>query len=180
MEEKIQRCYQLKNRFISEQKLSAKFDLMIGELFFHLTKKLSALQVYEKMIETYPAEKEYCAIAQIRIAEIYTDFGQHEQVIKSFLKVVVNYPDQHKWVNEALEKILDLVKEEDAYSTIAAYRNIIGKYSHYPRLAARAHLKIGQLLIQQKAFQEAIEELLLINNNYPGKHAEILCSPGLG
>ena len=174
LEEKIRNCHQARNKFYFDKKLSAKFDLMIADVFFFMDQKLSALDIYEKLIKIYPEEREYCAIAQAKIAEIYTSFGQYEDVIKSFLKVINNYPEQEKWVNESIEKILYLVKEEDAYSTIAVYFNIIAKYSKdYPRLAASAYLKIGQLLIQQKDYQAAIKELLLVKKNYPEQYTEI-------
>jgi len=174
LEEKIRNCHQARNKFYFDKKLSAKFDLMIADVFFHIDQKLSALDIYERLIKIYPEEREYCAIAQTKIAEIYTNFGQYEDVIKSFLKVINNYPEQEKWVNESIEKILYLVKEEDDYSTIAAYFNIIDRYSkEYPRLAASTYLKIGQLLIQQKDYQAAIKELLLVKKNYPEQYTEI-------
>jgi len=153
--------------------IQAEAQLFISETYFLHNHYSLALNALEKLLKIYPAQKEKCALAQLLIGDIYSIFGQTGEVINSYLKVLQNYPLQELWVNLALDKILASGQKENFYDTISSYRNIIARYEEYPRLAARAQLKLGELFYNQKDYEAAIEEISLVSENYFDQKEEV-------
>jgi len=173
IQKKIAYCQQLKSNYVDIAALAAKFDLTIAELYEFVDDEIQALRSYQNVINLYPQEREYCAIAEFRKAEIYSAIGEDEDATSSFLTIIENYPDQEQWVNLALDRILEVANKSDLYSTIAVYRKIIEMYRDYQRLAARTQFNMGKLLFANEQYEKAINELSLVEQNYPEQKKEI-------
>ncbi|MBD3288804.1 tetratricopeptide repeat protein, partial [candidate division KSB1 bacterium] len=173
LSERIAEIKSLKKEFDTFNSLAAKYQMMLGEVYAFTGDIFSALSSYQNLTESYPQQREYCAIAHSRIAKIYDDFGRPEDAIDSYLKIIDKYPEQEKWVNLALARILETTHAEDVYESIAANRSIIEKYSAYPRLAARAQTNMGKLLLANGEYDKAIVEFSLVARSYPEQRREI-------
>ncbi|MEE4310804.1 MAG: CHAT domain-containing protein [candidate division KSB1 bacterium] len=173
LEDHLNRSFRIRNIYFGEPEITALLDMCIGELSLILDDEIGALEIFEKIIRDYPDKPDFCALAWIKIAEAYQNMGQTDGVIRTLLKVIDGYPDQVKYVNSAIERILDLALEGQDTGSISGYREIISQYATHPGLAARAQLKIGQKLLQQGDSQAAIAELDEVEQQYPEQRAGI-------
>ena len=172
--DQLQQLNRVINRFQVVPQVKVHAQLLLGEIYYLHGRYSQALQALEQLIRDYPDQREKCALAQFLIGEIYKRFGQTEEVMNAFLKVVQNYPDQEAWVDSSLARILDLEGSEDVTTRLSTYRNIIARYGQYPRLAARAQLKIGETFYQySNDFEAAESELPLVFMSYPDQRIEV-------
>lgn len=162
------------DRFPGYSQVLVQAQLLLGEVYYLHGRYSLALKAQEQLIEKYPDQDEKCALAQFLIGEIYRKFGQTEDVMNAYLQVIQNYPDQESWVDSSLTRILDLQGSEDFATRLSAYRNIIARYGQYPRLAARAQLKIGEAFFYDRNDLDAAEsELPLVFMTYPDQRSEV-------
>ncbi len=156
----------------SYPELQAEAKLFQAEVYFLNKFYNDALNQAETIIDSLTDQRKSAAIARLLIGDIYSIFGQTEEVIKAYLKIIDQYPDQEIWINRALDKILLLQQQNEVYDTISGYRQLILQYGENRRLAARAQLKIGEQFYQQEDLDAAIEELLVVSEKYADQKEE--------
>jgi len=154
------------------EKNHAAAQLFVGELYYLQHRYSLALKELETLVNDYPSQKDRCATAQLLIGDIYSKFGQTQDIINAYLQVIQKYPQQELWVNLALDRIIALSSNKDALETISEYRNIISRYDEYRRLAARAQLRLGDLFFTQKDIDASINEYKLVLKNYADQKEE--------
>lgn len=153
--------------------IAAEAQLLLGESLMLTQRYARALSSLEGLIAHFPDQPDKCALAQLLIGDIYGKFGQTEEVIQAFLRVIENYPHQETWVDSALNRILSLEQGDDFHSSISIFQNIIARYGSYPRLAARAQFRIGELFWRRQDAAAALAELALVAQNYPEQRIEV-------
>ncbi|NOZ63275.1 MAG: CHAT domain-containing protein [Calditrichaeota bacterium] len=168
----VEKLEKIKKQAAGISPVEAEAQLYLAELYFLKKKYTTAIQKLEKLISSYPHEIARCAQAQLLIGDVFSLFGQKEEVISVYLKVPQFYPSETNFVNQALDKILALAEEDDPYQTISSLRLLIQNYSDYPRLGARARYRIAEIFYQQKDYAAAVQELRALQSDFSELPAE--------
>jgi len=63
------------------------------------------IEVYKKIIERFPDDKKYCAMAQLRIGICLEKLGKKDEARAAYERVAKNYPDQADAVKEAAVRL---------------------------------------------------------------------------
>jgi len=164
----------LETEFQAQDAIVAEIMLFRGEILFLAQKYSQALETFDALMTRFPDDAAKGALAQLLIGDIYTRFGQLDEIVRAYTKVIENYPMEHAWVDSALHRILALEKNVDFYSALSSYRNIIAHYGHHRRLAARAQLKIAELFFHRGDYEAAITELNILQKNYSDQRTELV------
>ncbi|MFZ5516326.1 MAG: CHAT domain-containing protein [Candidatus Zhuqueibacterota bacterium] len=173
LEPQVQALDGIAAKYHNAPAIAAKAEFFKGETYFLAGRESAALQAFKSLVEKYSDQTHFCAQAQILIGDIYAGFGEREEVASAYLHVVQNYPREAHWIDVALDKVLALQRVEDSFSKITGYRAILTQYKPYDRLLARTQLKIGEEFFHQQQFDAAIQELTLVEAQYPQQREEI-------
>jgi tetratricopeptide (TPR) repeat protein len=141
------------SRFIDEHpdqiRATSLARLWIANAYFKARRDQRALEEYMALrnIATPP---DIAAESQRQIASIFEHFGQGQEIIKSYLRVVTDYPDEVEWNRKAIDRIIQLaVSDQTGTSVVEGLQQIIQRFRNVPNLTAAAQLQIGQELRQQ-------------------------------
>jgi CHAT domain-containing protein/Tol biopolymer transport system component len=156
-------------RYSDQSAPAAAGRLATGDLYFSAGEYTRAFAEYARVEKEYPGERDACAAAQLKIGDVYRHFASQDEVVKAYLRVIDEYPDQRIWMLPARDRVLDLLiaGRSGAEAYIARYREIVGQYSRYPVLAAEAQFRIGNLLLINKAYRDAIREFEAVETLFP-------------
>ena len=139
--------------------------LSIGNAYFQARRDQQALEEY-LALRDIGKPPDIAAEAQMQIAHIFEKFGNGQEVIPSYLRVVQDYPDEVEWNRKAIDRILassvsDLSDKSDRLegSAIEGLQKIIQQFRDVPNLAAAAELRIGQELYRQHQLDLSLLEL---------------------
>ncbi len=164
----------LEGKFHAQKPIMAEILLFKGEILYLAQRYSEALRTFDQLMALFPDDTEKGALAQLLIGDIYTRFGQTEEIVRAYTKVIENYPTEHAWADSALNHILALEKDIDFFAALSNYRNIIVHYGHHRRLAARAQLKIAELFFHRGDYDAAIAELAILQKNYQDQRTELV------
>jgi len=121
---------------------------------------------YQRALEEYIVLRDMgkpldlAAEAQMRIAGIFERFGQGEEVTRSYLKVLTDYPDEVEWNRKAIDRIIALaISDQSSGSVVEGLQQIIQRFRDVPNLTAAAQLRIGKELRRQAEADLALLEL---------------------
>ncbi|MCI0511670.1 CHAT domain-containing protein [candidate division KSB1 bacterium] len=150
-------------------RVTLRIEIIMTDILANAGERARALEQYEAIIQNYSDFPQECAEVQWKIGNLFAKFDQGEAVTRAFLKVITNFPEQQKWVDQALKRIFTfedtLRKSSDL---ILAYKDFGASFQNIPLVAATAQLKIGQILFKIENFQNALEELNQILTDYSG------------
>ncbi|NOY60692.1 MAG: tetratricopeptide repeat protein, partial [Calditrichaeota bacterium] len=163
------------NSYGDEHEPAAAALIAKGDLLFKADKPAQAFTEYNKVLKNFPDQKSACAESQLKIGDVSKDFATHEEVVNAYLSVVKNYPKQREWMIPARNRILDLLTEGKTGTDdlIATYREITGRYSGFPLLAAAAQMRIARLLFASDDYGAALGEFDVIKSLYPDLTDEV-------
>ncbi len=168
-DEYVEELEKIINNSPRHQRIQAQARFLIAESYFLHRNYSQAINEIKKFNIEYPESKETGAKAHLLMGDIYAIFGQKEEIVNAYLQVIKKYPQQTRWVNAAMERILSIGNRDSFENTVTSYRNIIAQYADYERLAAWAQLKLGELFFTHNDYNAAIDELLAVTQNYPEK-----------
>lgn len=174
VEVQLRKLAALETKFQGQRSLLAEIMLFKAEVLYLAKRYSEALRIFDQIITQFPDDTEKGALAQLLVGEIYYRFGQAEEIVRAYTRVIENYPSEPAWADSALHRILALEKDVDFYSALSNYRNIIVRYGHHRRLAARAQLKIAELFFQRGECDAAIAELEILQKSYSDQRTELV------
>ena len=156
-------------QFSDVSKPSALASIAMGDLFLNAGQDTKAFEAYGKVEQRYGNERAACAESQIRMGDLFKNYAEEEDVVRAYLNVVQNYPDQRQQMELAKVRILDLLSREamDDQERIERFREIAGQYTGFPRLAATAQMRIGNILSSQGDNNAALREFQNIVDLFP-------------
>ncbi|HDP99429.1 MAG TPA: CHAT domain-containing protein, partial [bacterium] len=169
----LQQLEEIGQESVAFAELQAEALLYQAEILYLERYYSEALKKLEILLDRFPHQTEICARAQLLIGDIFSVFGQTQELINAYLKVMQNYPEEELLVNVAMSKILTLQESEDVYETLSNYRNLISRHSNYRRLAARTQYRVGELFFLAEDFDASIEELMVVAERYPDQKEEV-------
>lgn len=146
-----------------------------GDLLFKRGEPALAFGEYNKVLKNFPDQKSACAESQLKIGDVSKEFAARGKVVNAYLSVVKNYPGQREWMIPARNRILDLLTKGKTTDDdlIATYREITGRYSGFPLLAAAAQMRIARLLFASDDYGAALGEFDVIQSLYPNLTDEV-------
>ncbi|MBM4079723.1 MAG: hypothetical protein FJ278_08490, partial [Planctomycetes bacterium] len=127
-------------KYAGEPAVGAAAHLEMGRLYETLKDNVSAVNVYQTILKTYPKQSSDCAQAILRKAAIYKAFGDEAALLDAYLAVLKDYPGEREWGGQAAESALDLIVKADLapQEKIAKLRQVVEKYKDVAILPAMA------------------------------------------
>ena len=173
-----ERADEILRRYSDQPEPSAAGRLAIGDLYFAEGDHQRAFAEYNRVQKEYPGERGACAASQLKIGDLYSKFASREEVVQAWLSVVERYPEQRQWMLPARDRILNLLTSgrRGSDSFIARYREIVGQYRSFPALAAEAQFRIGNILLRDKEYRDAIAEFEAVETLFPDLPDEVFAA----
>ncbi|MBN1155175.1 CHAT domain-containing protein [candidate division KSB1 bacterium] len=173
LEYHLRHLYQESNEYFGDEELTIRFDMVIAEVYSHLGDVINAIDTYNTIKRQYPHQRNFAAMAQIRLSENYESIGTSDEVVNSYIEVVRNYPDQVKWVDHALEKLVADQSAVDHVQRIENYRELIDKFPEVKKLGARMTLEIARSFYQAGDLKNAETEITTLSQVFAGEEEEL-------
>ncbi len=147
------------NQTPEQPRATALARLSIANTYFQAHRDQQALAEYMAIREMgEPAD--IAAEAQMQIAAIFEKFGQGQEVIQSYLKILQDYPNEVEWNRKAIDRIIELtVSDQMRSSVVEGLQQLIQQYPDTPNLTAAAQLGIGEELVLRGEDDLALLEL---------------------
>ncbi len=147
---------------------AVRLEIIMADILAEVGEQGKALRRYEQILQKYQQFPADCAETQWKISNLYSKYDQGEAVQRSNLKIIQNYPTEKKWIDKALESIFAFEKNQvRPAELILTYRDLITSYQTIPVVAAAAQLQIGKTLYNNGNYKQAIDELTLVETDYP-------------
>jgi CHAT domain-containing protein/Tol biopolymer transport system component/Tfp pilus assembly protein PilF len=121
---------------------------------------LKATDLAGQVVEKYPSEHEQAAEALLLQADAYQKVGSTEMVLPAYVRVMDEYPQEEKWADLAVDRILELavadISVESDEDQVKVLREVAQKNrDSHPRLAMGALNRIGDILFAAGQWAEA-------------------------
>lgn len=158
VEERINICRNIIESSERRTSIIAQTWLVLGDLYKQKEQFSESLQCYSHIVDNYPEAKNIQPLARLNIGDIFRHAEQYGSAEQHYISVLKEFKDSPLWRKRAAERILDNITGQPSQQ-ISSLRRLIHTAEYLPSLQAQAQLQICSILIEQKLFQEAINEL---------------------
>ncbi len=148
-EEALKKLQKIEERYSEQISVVSRAQLERGQIYISLQQFPEALSAFKYIIETYPSYRILSAEAAFSQSKVYSEVGDQNGLINSYVQVVRDYYDVESWSQKSIQTILGIFEEFPTLEKkMVSLQSLIKKYKDLPRLASAAQNRIGELLHQ--------------------------------
>lgn len=166
VEDRIQRCQHIIERFPNEPTVVAEAWIVLGNLYKQLKDYQNSLSAYGQVIQSDLRYSNLKAQALLSVGEVLALVGQSETARQTYLNVLREYGQIPLWRERASERLLAQA-EGNTTERIRHFQEIIQQADDLPSLKAKAQLAIGRTLMESGLIDQAIREFGIVEQVAP-------------
>ncbi len=174
IDERISQCQILLNTEHQDRRIIPQVYLILGDLYHQLGREEESFIYFTEAYDEARNLRHLKAQALLKIGDFYKNDSQYENARQYYLSVLREFGFIPLWRDRANERLLSQI-EGSTSERIQGYQEFFQYSMDLPATVASAQLQICQILIEQRQYRQAVQELEYIEQLVPTQdwaHAE--------
>jgi CHAT domain-containing protein/lipopolysaccharide biosynthesis regulator YciM len=164
--DRIERCLNVIKHYPDLPSTVAEAWIILGDLYSEKGEKGESLSAYSQVIQSFSHLRNWMPLAQLKAGDLLYEEGQIETAQESYYAVLREFGNIPIWRKRAADRLMAQVRGS-FQKRIEGYQRIVQQASDFPSLAAEAQLTIGNNLIKEAQYEQALRELEKVEEIVP-------------